>query len=240
MIAHGTPDGLKRVVGGQTLHGPAGRPGRLATSRRSLAERRARRRVAERGAAERAGRRRRRAADVVARLAAADIAVTEISLRLPSLDEVFLALTGHGPQPRRGGRMTAIAAPVPAQPRPGTRPTRPPRSCGTALALAWRNLIVKITPQPGGAARRHAAADHLPAAVRLHLRRRDRRRLAARLPAVPAARRPGADDRVRVGGHRREPQHRHREGHLRPLPQPADRPQRAAGRRDPRRPRPLR
>ena len=39
-----------------------------------------------------------------------------------------------------------------------------------------------------GADRRHAAADHLPGAVHLHLRRRDRRRLAARLPAVPAAR----------------------------------------------------
>jgi oleandomycin transport system ATP-binding protein len=32
---------------------------------------------------------------VVRRLDEAGIAVTELSLRLPSLDEVFLALTGH-------------------------------------------------------------------------------------------------------------------------------------------------
>ncbi|MBU1589027.1 MAG: daunorubicin/doxorubicin resistance ABC transporter ATP-binding protein DrrA, partial [Actinobacteria bacterium] len=32
---------------------------------------------------------------VVARLAAEKIAVTELSLRLPSLDEVFYSLTGH-------------------------------------------------------------------------------------------------------------------------------------------------
>ena len=43
-------------------------------------------------------------------------------------------------------------------------------------------------PQPGGADRRHAAADHLHRAVHVRLRRRDRARLPARLPAVPAAR----------------------------------------------------
>jgi oleandomycin transport system ATP-binding protein len=32
----------------------------------------------------------------VSRLADAGIPVTELSLRLPSLDEVFYALTGHG------------------------------------------------------------------------------------------------------------------------------------------------
>jgi oleandomycin transport system ATP-binding protein len=33
--------------------------------------------------------------EIVARLDAAGIAVTELSLRLPSLDEVFFTLTGH-------------------------------------------------------------------------------------------------------------------------------------------------
>ena len=78
------------------------------------------------------------------------------------------------------------------------------------------------------------------AAVHLHLRRRDRRRLAARLPAVPAPRHPRPDDRLRRRRDRRQPQHRHREGRLRPLPQPADRARRAADRRRARRRRPLR
>ncbi len=34
--------------------------------------------------------------ETVARLAAAGIVVTELSLNLPSLDEVFFTLTGHG------------------------------------------------------------------------------------------------------------------------------------------------
>ena len=33
--------------------------------------------------------------EAVARIAAAEIAVTELSLHLPSLDEVFFTLTGH-------------------------------------------------------------------------------------------------------------------------------------------------
>ena len=44
-------------------------------------------------------------------------------------------------------------------------------------------------------------------------------RLAARLPAVPAPRHPRPDDRLRRRRDRRQPQHRHREGRLRPLPQ---------------------
>jgi oleandomycin transport system ATP-binding protein len=36
--------------------------------------------------------------ETVRRLAAAGIGVTELSLRLPSLDEVFFALTGHHPE----------------------------------------------------------------------------------------------------------------------------------------------
>ena len=56
------------------------------------------------------------------------------------------------------------------------------------------------------------------AAVHVRLRRRDRRRLAARLPAVPAPRHPRPDDRLRRRRDRRQPQLRHREGRLRPLP----------------------
>ena len=39
---------------------------------------------------------RRFAAHVVGRLAAEGIGVNELSLHLPSLDEVFMTLTGHG------------------------------------------------------------------------------------------------------------------------------------------------
>ncbi len=38
-------------------------------------------------------------AETVARLAEAGIAVTELSLHLPSLDEVFFSLTGRPPPP---------------------------------------------------------------------------------------------------------------------------------------------
>ncbi len=83
----------------------------------------------------------------------------------------------------------------------------------------------------GGARRRDHPADHLPAAVHLRVRRRDLRRVPARLPAVPAARHPGPDDRHGRRVDRRQPQHGHPEGRLRPLPQPADRAGRAAHRR---------
>jgi oleandomycin transport system ATP-binding protein len=97
VIAHDTPQGLKRQLGGQTLEV---RPANLDDLDRVAAM------LAEVGtrAPERP------AADLVsvpvaddgalvatvAGLAAAGIPVTELSLRLPSLDEVFYALTGHG------------------------------------------------------------------------------------------------------------------------------------------------
>ena len=98
VIAHDTPDGLKRVVGGQTPR-PSGRPTRPALDevaailgRRSPAA--APNRLG-RGALSVAGRRTtprwpRRSTGS----RAAGIAVTELSLHLPSLDEVFFTLTG--------------------------------------------------------------------------------------------------------------------------------------------------
>ena len=66
-------------------------------------------------------------ARVAAAVAEADVAVDEIALRRPTLDDAFLALTGHmahedpGADPdfdriptNGGGRMSAIAAPAPA------------------------------------------------------------------------------------------------------------------------------
>ena len=96
VIAHDTPHGLKRVIGGQRLTVRPADPARHD----DLVDGAARHR--------RAGARRTTGAarvtvrvdgdevlpDVVARLRAAGIAVEEFSLHLPSLDEVFFTLTG--------------------------------------------------------------------------------------------------------------------------------------------------
>ncbi|MFL6074977.1 MAG: ATP-binding cassette domain-containing protein [Mycobacteriales bacterium] len=95
VIAHDTPDGLKRIVGGQTLRVRPTDPARLAevevilaglseTRPESLA--RGVLSVPVEGDAVLAA--------AVNQLAAARISVTELSLHLPSLDEVFFTLTG--------------------------------------------------------------------------------------------------------------------------------------------------
>jgi oleandomycin transport system ATP-binding protein len=95
VIAHDTPDGLKRVVGGQTLTVRPADAGRLddvaaivatvASGRPEAPTRGVISAPVESDAALTAA---------VARLAQAGIAVTELSLHLPSLDEVFFTLTG--------------------------------------------------------------------------------------------------------------------------------------------------
>jgi oleandomycin transport system ATP-binding protein len=97
VIAHDTPERLKRVVGGQTLELRPADPRDLDRAAPILTE------VSSGGPADQI----RKgvlavpvAGDgvlpiVVGRLAAAGIAVTELSLHLPSLDEVFFTLTGR-------------------------------------------------------------------------------------------------------------------------------------------------
>ncbi len=95
VIAHDTPDGLKRIVGGQTLtvrpadgcrlDEVASIVAQVATVRPEAATRGVISAPVDGDAALTA---------TVARLAQAGIAVTELSLRLPSLDEVFFTLTG--------------------------------------------------------------------------------------------------------------------------------------------------
>ena len=130
VIAHDTPDGLKRVVGGQTLtvrpaDADAPRRGRARSSASSPAPRPTRRAAAPSACPSPATR---CSADAVARLTDAGIAVTELSLHLPSLDEVFFTLTGRTAELQEA-RMTAIAAQAPA-----TMPasSRPLRCCATA------------------------------------------------------------------------------------------------------------
>jgi oleandomycin transport system ATP-binding protein len=95
VIAHDTPYGLKRIVGGQRLSVRPTDPAHLATLGRLLAE--------LTGAEPEAEGRDRLTVKVdddgilpvaVARLHAAGIRVDELSLHLPSLDEVFFTLTG--------------------------------------------------------------------------------------------------------------------------------------------------
>ena len=95
VIAHDTPHGLKRVVGGQRLTVRPADPARHDDLRDVL-------RAISGRAPEDDGRGTLTVQvdgddvlpDVVARLRAAGIAVEEFSLHLPSLDEVFFTLTG--------------------------------------------------------------------------------------------------------------------------------------------------
>jgi oleandomycin transport system ATP-binding protein len=99
VIAHDTPDGLKRVAGGRTLLVRPTDPDRLEDTVRLLGELSGHRPEATlRGSQATAS----VPVDdeavltaAVARLATEGIAVTELSLHLPSLDEVFFTLTGR-------------------------------------------------------------------------------------------------------------------------------------------------
>jgi oleandomycin transport system ATP-binding protein len=99
VIAHDTPDGLKRVAGGRTLLVRPTDLDRLEDTVRLLGELSGHRPEASTRGSQ---------ATVcvpvddegvltaaVARLATEGIAVTELSLHLPSLDEVFFTLTGR-------------------------------------------------------------------------------------------------------------------------------------------------
>jgi oleandomycin transport system ATP-binding protein len=99
VIAHDTPDGLKRIAGGRTLLVRPTDPDRLPDIVRLLGEL-----SGHRPESSRRGSQATASVPVddeavltaaVARLAAEGIAVTELSLHLPSLDEVFFTLTGR-------------------------------------------------------------------------------------------------------------------------------------------------
>jgi oleandomycin transport system ATP-binding protein len=95
VIAHDTPLGLKRTVGGQRLTVRPSEPDRIEDVRRILAAVSGKRVDGDRDTLSVPVTSDRAMADTVARLHAADIAVTELSLHLPSLDEVFFTITGR-------------------------------------------------------------------------------------------------------------------------------------------------
>ncbi|GAA3861733.1 daunorubicin resistance protein DrrA family ABC transporter ATP-binding protein [Saccharothrix violaceirubra] len=96
VIAHDTPAALKRVVGGQTVLIRPSDPDRLADAAAVLAEvAGGRPESPSRGVVTAPVDGDHVFTEVVRRLDAARIGVTELSLRLPSLDEVFFTLTGR-------------------------------------------------------------------------------------------------------------------------------------------------
>ena len=103
VIASGTPDRLKAEVGGRTLVVRPADRSRTATVAAVVAALVG----AEPATETRSGEITAPVADpqvlpaVVRRLDDAGIAIAELSLRLPSLDEVFLTLTGHRAEPTR-------------------------------------------------------------------------------------------------------------------------------------------
>jgi oleandomycin transport system ATP-binding protein len=101
VIAHDTPNGLKRVVGGQRLTVRPVDPTRLeetASIIGTLAG--AAPEQTHRGAVSVPVTGDEVLGDAVYRLSEAGIAVTELSLHLPSLDEVFFTLTGRADSPQ--------------------------------------------------------------------------------------------------------------------------------------------
>jgi len=96
VIAHDTPLGLKRTVGGQRLTVRPNDPARLNDVRQILTTLSAKPVEASgRDALSVAVKSDSALTEVVARLQDAQISVTELSLHLPSLDEVFFTITGQ-------------------------------------------------------------------------------------------------------------------------------------------------
>jgi oleandomycin transport system ATP-binding protein len=97
VIAHDTPLGLKRVIGGQTLAVQPADPDRIEEVKAILAMVAAKEpdEPLRKGVLTVPVRDDTAMTEVVARLGAAGIAVTELSLHLPSLDDVFFTLIGR-------------------------------------------------------------------------------------------------------------------------------------------------
>ncbi|MBL0888696.1 ATP-binding cassette domain-containing protein [Myceligenerans indicum] len=95
VIAHDTPAGLKQQVGGQTVVVRPRDPAQAPTAA-GVVERAVGHRVeAVRGVVTAPVADEHAFADIVRALEHADVPVTELALRLPSLDEAFFTLTGH-------------------------------------------------------------------------------------------------------------------------------------------------
>jgi oleandomycin transport system ATP-binding protein len=104
-IADGTPAELKRIVGGQTIVVRPADPHQMEVTVEILEHVSGRRpEPVSRGVVAVPVDDDRVLAEAVQRLAAADVRVAEFSLRLPSLDEAFFALTGRRTEAETTGR----------------------------------------------------------------------------------------------------------------------------------------
>ncbi|MEE1756050.1 ATP-binding cassette domain-containing protein [Streptomyces sp. SP18CS02] len=103
VIAEGTPDGLKAEVGGQVLQLRPLRPADLAVAHALVAEAAGPQARIEGGTVTAPVKDPELMPAVVRRLDREGIALGELALRRSSLDEVFLALTGHRAEPARDG-----------------------------------------------------------------------------------------------------------------------------------------
>ena len=173
-------------------------------------------------------------------------------MQKPTLDEVFLAITGHGAEdettddhrrPHPGGDpMTTTCSTERAAQVPRPRRSPPARRCATPSTRPWRwpgapLKKMRRNPEQLFDVTHPAAAVHRD--VRLHLRRRDLRQ-RRRLPADHHPRHPRPDRAHRLHGDRHPAARGHGQGRLRPVQVAADRPDRAAGRPGARRPAALR
>ena len=141
VIAEGTPGELKAQMRRRAAGGSAGRP-RSGTRRRSRRSRRwqqgARRSGLDRSVPlrERKG----AVAEAVRRLDSAGVGVDDLVVVSPTLDDVFLQLTGHGAEEERGGQRDEPRVRGLGHARPGeAEPARIPRQ---------PDLLVGFTVQP--------------------------------------------------------------------------------------------
>ena len=161
VIAEGTSDELKDRVGGErlevTLADAGGRRPRGARRCATMSDQPP---TAEGPLVALTARQRNGTiVQAVGKLADAGIDVDDLAMRRPTLDDVFLTLTGRAG--RRGGGGAQM-----------------PRLVSDTLIIAERNLD-PAAPRPRPAAGLHGPADHVLPAVRVRLRRRDRRRPAS-------------------------------------------------------------
>ena len=155
IVAEGTPDALKRDIGGDTVEAIPADPHDLERAAEVLAPlRRARRALAQgrRGAPAEGAE---QLPDIVRALDDAGIALAHLQLHSPSLDDVFLAKTGRslegageeGEAADRGGRPGVIARARPARSassrgaRCGARCASPRSSCrrSSSRSSCWRS-----------------------------------------------------------------------------------------------------
>ena len=218
IIARGTADELKSQVGGErievVLHDRSllGQVAEmLAPDGTATVDEHSRRvTIAAEGGAQ-------QLVEVVRSLGEEHIVIDDVGLRRPTLDDVFLTLTGHAAEADRRRRRRAR----------GRREEEAMSALRLAVAdgliISWRNLK-RVPADPGARDLRDSPVDHVRAAVRVRLRRRDpasRRRL---LPRVPDAGDLRPDARIRIDHDGDRSRGRHDQGPDRPVPVAADGP----------------